>query len=141
MRRKIALLSLFFVNIVLLAHAVLPHHHHETYVCLFDKHSCHDNDSSEVKTYCHHEHHGQNEDSADCLLKNLVVLPAKSFKQAFQSFIYTSDYHHFNDFLINLNDERTFFLSSSYHFPQVTEESSYPNYVSQCLGLRAPPVV
>ncbi|MFH1001353.1 MAG: DUF6769 family protein [Bacteroidota bacterium] len=141
MRRKIALFILFFANIILLAHAVLPHHHHETYVCLFDKHSYHDNDSSEEKTFCHHEHHGQNEDSADCLLKNLVVLPAKSIKQAFQSFTYTSDYHHFNDFLLNFDDERSGFLSSSNHFQQFTEESSYLNYVSRCLGLRAPPVV
>lgn len=141
MRRKIALISLIFVNIILLAHAVLPHHHHETFVCLFDKQCCNDCNAPEEETYCHHEHHGQNKDSEDCLLKNLVVLPAKSFKQAFQCFTYTNDYHHFNDFLIKLNDERTFFLSSSYHFPQFAEESSYTYYVSQCLGLRAPPVV
>jgi hypothetical protein len=140
-RRKIALLSLFFANIILLAHAVLPHHHHETYVCLFDNQCSDDCNAPEEKTYCHHEHHDQHKDSADCLLKNLVVLPAKSLKQVFQSFIYTSDYHHFNDFLLNFDDERSGFLSSSNHFPQFTEESSYHNYVSRCLGLRAPPVV
>lgn len=140
-KRKIALIFLFFVNIVLLAHAVLPHHHHDTYVCLFDKHNCDDCSTPEENTFCHHEHNNSNKDSGDCLLKNLVVVPAKSLKQVIQSFICTTDYHHFNDILINLNKKRSDFQYSHYHYPPFADGSDYFIYVSRCLGLRAPPVV
>lgn len=75
-RKTIAFIFILLANIILLAHVVFPHHHHEQQVCLNFSH-CHNtgNDSSTHPTDCTHEHDSESP-VTNCILKQLVVVPA-----------------------------------------------------------------
>lgn len=71
MPKKFAAISLIMLaSVLMLAHAVIPHHHHENHVC-FEQQSCsHDqahNGHSEADRY------PENQDGECCLLANLQL--------------------------------------------------------------------
>lgn len=74
--RKISLIVLFAVSLVLIMHAVLPHHHHQDDVCFTDSH-CNET-SRHDDTGCtddeDHEHDGQDA-ASKCTLHSTFLLP------------------------------------------------------------------
>jgi hypothetical protein len=142
-KRNTALFFLIIVNIILLAHAVIPHHHHQTQVCLQNSH-CQDDGIAHKHSNPEpqHEHDGKN-NSDNCILNQAIVLPVNQVKQEFKNYN-NSDYHsHLNDFqFILLYTETEVFIA---FFTLITADfsvtSSYSDFVSSSLGLRAPPVV
>ena len=81
-RRTAAYVFIFLANIVLLAHAVIPHHHHKDEICIVN--SLYQQEKElhrrfDAKEDCKHE---GDRDLQICVLKNqAVAFPQKSLKQ------------------------------------------------------------
>ena len=143
MKRITGICILVLVNILLLAHTIIPHHHHQTQVCLQNSH-CQD-DGIAHKHSNHepqHEHDGKN-NSDNCILKQAIVLPGNQVKQEFKN-LNNADYHsHFNDYqFILLNTDKAVIIAFfSLNTADFSFTTPFSDFVSSSLGLRAPPVV
>ena len=142
MLRKItAYIFILLANTVLLAHAVVPHHHHHEQVCI-DNTCCQENakDHEHNTPQDNHQHDGDN-NSATCVLKQVVVLPSNLGRQ--ENACYYGYDNHSYDFIsivfLTGNDE---FIPVFRIFDSVNDlASSYPSFLNTSLGLRAPPIV
>jgi hypothetical protein len=65
-------------NLIILAHAVVPHHHHQMQVCLGALHCLHDHHSTNQASSAHHNDHDGGKEA--CFLKQLVVIPSNQAK-------------------------------------------------------------
>ena len=71
-KRTTAVAFLMLANFILLAHAVVPHHHHNKQVCLEKTHCIHDGFTDEHdNNRDSHSHDGENNHN-DCVLKEPV---------------------------------------------------------------------
>ena len=147
MKRALSLSCLLLANIILLAHAALPHHHHETIsICFCDTTHCDNN-----KETCTHEHHGTetahhehtNYPSSDkCCIIDTIYTPA-------QNNIKTSCHQHekcdcgkMTVYALVSNNLYTsdFVGDTIFHFRQNPYVPLfYSEFISQSIGLRAPP--
>ena len=134
-------------NIVLLAHAVIPHHHHENEVCIASL-SCedeHEIDSQENHKHCaiHDYEHNDHKDVENCTLRNIEYLSSRNSKHECNCGIYFNHNHEFNDFQTVLFDidfyQYSFYVVSKIPIPE--SSNFYINFVNTSLSLRAPPVV
>ena len=136
-RRAIALSFLFFAKTIVLSHAIIPHHYHNQIpVASFahHHHECglsYDHHSNLcVDPYCHI--HGNVE---DCKLAEYYIKICKC-KQAF--LLHHCDTELFFCFLTLFSDYTVSIADDiSLQFGQ--NISHYTKYISQSLGLRAPP--
>jgi len=129
-------------GILLVAHAVIPHHHHNKQICLERSHCIHDDLKVEHGTNTgSHSHDGENSHD-DCVLKIPVVVLSNQGKTDFR-FINDTDRSGldvFHDNLVVISTEFPIPVLSSYVYERVTD-SLYPSLVAASLGLRAPPAV
>lgn len=125
-----------------LAHAVIPHHHHQVVVCV--------EDIQHEERACHHDdgihEHGDNDHqegfphATPCEFKLAVVVPSSQAKQL-RACDDCSDNHQHDFFLITAEKHSAvlFLLSAVSNDPDYS--SFYTSYVTSTLGLRAPPIV
>jgi len=131
MKRALSLSFLLFVNMVILAHAVIPHHHHDGIPVLV----------------AHHEHDGNtpvnnyNDELQDYWLMTIVKIRLGNDKQIYQSCDF--DFH-FQPYFIT--------LFSNNEIPQIKDDidfqlgyhpyviSFFTEFIVLATGLRAPPV-
>ena len=142
-RRVVAISLMFLANIVLLAVTVVPHHHHGDMICFTVSHCCgheHDTDCShnEHNPSHAHEHHGD----AGCCNVEEWLLPniEPNDKHSYFCYCVTCDSGH--DLFISIIPQFLEFSSQTECLPfrQAPFEETYISvYVSQTLGLRAPP--
>ena len=140
-RRALAISFLFLANIVLLAVVVVPHHHHEDMICFTVSHCGgheHDTDCShdEQQPSHTHEHHSD----VNCCSIEEWVLPniAPGHKHQCHCFCTACNNDLFVAILPDFSEPNI--KSVSLPFRQApTTESYLCIYVSQTLGLRAPP--
>ena len=142
-RRALAISFLFLANIVLLAVAAVPHHHHGDMICFTASHCCghnHDADCShhEQQPSHTHEHHGD----AGCCNVEEWLLPniEPSDKLSHLCFCTTCDSGH--DLFVSIIPKLLKLPPQMENLPfrQAPFEEKYISvYVSQTLGLRAPP--
>ena len=139
LKRAISLSFLLLANMLLLAHLVIPHHHHEKTGMCFLRHC---QDSNEAHHHQHqdtqaHQHEG-NAASDKCSLDNAYA-PANNHKK-----ITGSAAHNKYDcsFLITNNLRIQEFLESTLKTFRLKPcvLSVYTDYIVQSLGLRAPPL-
>ena len=141
-RRLIAISFIMLASILLVAHAVVPHHHHNKQICLERSHCIHDD-----LTHGHgpnsgsHSHDGEN-NHEDCVLKDPVVVLSNESKPDFRFVNETvrPGLDAFHDNLLNNSTEFHIPLLSSYVYERVTD-SLYPSLISASTGLRGPPAV
>ncbi|MDO9512389.1 MAG: hypothetical protein Q7J34_11565 [Bacteroidales bacterium] len=78
MRKKsLAFCFMMLANLIILAHAAIPHHHHDNHICLSGLNEIHS-----AQTIQHHAddtHDGQLPDHC-CVLKQVILYPAQSHK-------------------------------------------------------------
>jgi hypothetical protein len=76
-KRQITLMLLMFANVFLLAHAVLPHSHHDGIVCFsFEKisHCNHCSDHHDISgCCCEYNKKNHHSNSEDCNLKDIIL--------------------------------------------------------------------
>lgn len=141
MIKKITAYSLILLaNFVLLAHAVLPHHHHEQQVCIEQKHCANDAESHVHNIDIKDHQHDGNKNSTTCILKQSILIPSAQIR-ILNNCDNCSDNHNHD-----------FYILSNYgyvDFQPITEiiiytpdlPSFYTKNVTPTLGLRAPPIV
>lgn len=138
-RKTTAIIFILLANIVLLAHAVFPHHHHNQQVCLSNSHCQHsDNDSSTHPADCTHEHGSENPVTT-CTLKQLVIIPANQGKIE-PVILYLEN---FTDCFI-LQPEYSNALQSTELLrinPYPKDVPLFQTFLDDSQGLRAPPAV
>lgn len=140
MIKKLTAYSFILIaNLVLLAHAVLPHHHHEQQVCIEQTHCDSDQDAHIHNTPAQdHQHDGT--DNTTCVLKQAVIVPSSQAKSV-NSRDNCSDNHN-HDFYILSNFGHVDLQPVS---EVVTCNPEFPSFfisfVTTSLGLRAPPIV
>ncbi len=141
-KKAISVSLLLFVNMLMLAHIVIPHHHHEEAetVCLFDTHC---KDSKEAHNHeCHdthnHDHEGNPTENKCCIDKvytradnNARTCSVHKNCNCWQT-LYTLIPNNFNaqDFV----DDTVIHFRQKPHLPLF-----YTDFVAQSIGLRAPP--
>jgi len=142
MKKAIAILFILIANIVLLVHAVVPHHDHENMlICLFDSH-CRDCDSACNETDCDTPAHHQDKACTNrcCIVDNMIDPSDSKEKTIFQIhtkcdcrqiiYLLLANAIYLQDFT---NDTLSLFLFAPYIVASDTE------YIVRSLGLRAPP--
>jgi hypothetical protein len=144
-KKKTAFIFVLLANIVLLAHAVVPHHHHHNAneICI---------STSDCETDCkEHKHitpacthgHENNEKSECCTLNQFVVIPATSIRQENNWVGCPDNKGTFDDFQAIL-----FYYVLKADVPILETDarlqfttSFFTQFVVSSLGLRAPPTV
>jgi hypothetical protein len=141
--KQVAIFFIFLANIILLAHAAVPHHQHETQVCIESSHCPNDSIPHNHNTSGHNNQHDGENGSDCCHIKQLVVVPSNHVKQEGKCSFLTDG--HFPDYgfqavLLNLEFQHfrsTVVLNTDVPF----RTSHYIVFVKSSLGLRAPPTV
>lgn len=81
--KKTAYIITILANIILLAYAVVPHHHHKFQVCVISEH-CQTNDFDDTENH----HHDSQTKSNNCLLSQAILLPIGNNTKEDQSIVY-----------------------------------------------------
>ncbi len=127
----------------MLAHVVIPHHHHEDEVCIVSSHCENDHDTHNHKESNHsHKHHG-NGHFEYCVLNQIVVLPASNEEPEYKVLPLTYNPKNFASFCASLSDKevRIDLLGSINRHTQNNTSSFFSQIVRSCISLRAPPIV
>jgi len=142
-RKKTALLFILLANIVLLAHAVVPHHHHKGLFCtevtncqiVSEDHRHHLSEPT-------HEHNGD-KSAENCVLKQIVVVPVNSLRHEFKCVVCDDNHALVDDFQAVLSkSEPLFFVPSLVSNAQIVSNFSPQSiFALSSIGLRAPPSV
>lgn len=141
MIKKLTAYSFILVaNIVLLAHAVLPHHHHEQQVCIERTHCTSDTDAHVHNTDAKDHQHDGNSNTTACVLKQAILIPSTQ-SRTLNNCDNCSDNHN-HDFYILSNFG---YVDLQPVLQVVTYNPEFPSFfisfVTTSLGLRAPPIV
>lgn len=143
LKRSIAISLLVLASTVWLAHAILPHHHHNSMACLVTEHCRHDND---IHTHNpesgSHDH--DNSKSSNCTLNQSVIVPQSGLK-GYSGIAASPANGSYLDFIqaIVAYTHSIAFLSPKTHTVYLNSVSTklYLASIGKSLGLRAPPEV
>lgn len=145
MKKGIILTSLLLAGMILLAHSIVPHHHHDMVaVALLNVFHPSKNDTDRFANTHQNEHKGQHTDhnahkiSEDCLLKNIYVKGNKDQQTAldnssFSLYPYLVLFCLSTPPILNENSVDLFCRRKPYSV------SYHIMFISQATGLRAPP--
>lgn len=142
-RKGTAIFFILLANFIMLAHAVVPHHHHKSQVCIESNHCLSDSYAHNHNTSAHDHEHDGGAGTENCALKQAVVISTNSVRQEFKC-LDCDDNHpqliHFQAILFS-NKFISFIpkIGSNAQIPFIT--SSYLHSLQSSLGLRAPPIV
>lgn len=138
MKKTIALFFIFFANIILLAHAALPHHHHGEEVCITISHFHTSPGGTTFPVDCTHEHDTESP-LTNCTLKQLIVVPAVQDKIE-PAFFYLDNFTESWIFKAE--------FSGDDQFTELFRTNSHPrdvllfhHFIDHAKGLRAPPAI
>lgn len=141
MRKSIAFIFLLLANLVLLAHTMIPHHHHDrVIVCIGEIHCSDNEDSHNHQASNSHAHkHNDSSSSKECIIKDIYTRVDNS-KQISGSGV--DKYIEFPDSLL-FSDTHSLFniwvLKATTYNQKKYLISYYPVFFTQPIGLRAPP--
>ena len=152
MKRITAIFFILLANIALLAHAVIPHHHHDkvavAIINIFEGHQSHNHENDEHDHSHHHHqtaehhshHHSHNGDAEECLISDTVYIPSK-----IQEDLANADWLDGQDFdieLIWIADNIS--IASCFEVlslkPKPYTARIHLDCLTRSIGLRAPPV-
>jgi hypothetical protein len=138
-KKLIAYSFIFLANLAILAHAVLPHHHHEQQVC-FERAHCTDDAEAFSHNSTEHNHQHDATDNTTCVLSQAVIIPLSQTKSISNCDHRSGTDNH--DFFIISNFGYDDFQSYSETKASAPEFHSFLiSFVTTSLGLRAPPIV
>ena len=124
---------------LILAHFALHHHHHEGQVCFVTTH-CNNDESGSNES---HDQSHDAEDDACCVLKQTVVIPAKSIREVPNQWDDPSgkEILKYNQTANLLSIDHIYYKSAFLGCNQ--NNICTPRYsflLNKCIGLRAPPL-
>jgi hypothetical protein len=141
-RKSITLFFILIANFVLLAHAIIPHHHHQNEVYIVG--STYDTNSEIHKhgaNECEHDHKNENE-ADDCSLNQIVVVRANQIRHEIKFIDCADNSTQLKGIQAVLFDNggRLFLLNVSTINPPILP-SIYSDFVGTLVCLRGPPLV
>jgi hypothetical protein len=142
-KRTTAYTFIILAGLLFLAHAVIPHHHHDNNICFVNKHCTNDNLKDEHGTNGKSHSHDEDDNSDHCILKTPIVLPVNQNNTDFNfSNRPNGNTGHDCFYYASLNSATLLKIPvlSPFIFEQ-SENFTYSSLVSDSVGLRAPPVV
>ncbi len=127
---------------ILLAHAIIPHHHHNSEICVFNPYSSAEHKTDEHNKNCSTNHkHDKSNDDQTCILKKIVVFRSGA-EQDFEVARFIDIYkdYFFTAVLPSgrLNSPKPPRFQDSVRWPV---SSFYSFFAPKSFGLRAPPLV
>ncbi|NQU33935.1 MAG: hypothetical protein HQ521_11920 [Bacteroidetes bacterium] len=139
------IISISFVvvaNILLLANLVIPHHHHESEICVDVSHCESDNVKHDDSSTKHDHDHDSTSKTDHCALNQVYIVATDNVKQDYSSFIFSCSNYELSDYLALLfhdesQESQLDITFNEYHYSL----NSYYNFISTSKGLRAPPIV
>ncbi len=140
MKKITAILFVLLANIIIVAHAVVPHHHLSNKVLIITEHHDADDFNHKHHTDDHDHEHGDANDYDFCLLKQVISIPTNTSKQEFSSPSIDFEFGNRlailikNDFACNPPPILSY-LQTSFH------SLFYTCFINSVSGLRAPPTV
>lgn len=139
LKKRTIFFFIFLANIILLAHSVIPHHHHDDNMVCVEKEPCADNANPHEHNSDPHKDHNGNTDSQSCVLFQSVILNNQT-KKDFDCLNCKPDIPvlHYS-ILSSIFKENSLKTQDFSCLPVL--KSKYSVFISQCDGLRAPPVV
>jgi hypothetical protein len=144
MKKTIALLFILVANIILVAHAVIPHHDHENMLICFIVSHCSDLSDAHSETDCETPAHHTNQDndcSDKCCCIDTVFDPSDNKERTICCTHSKYECQHTSYILIaSTIDLQAFRYDSFFSSPNKPFiVSCHIDYISQSQGLRAPP--
>ena len=136
------ILIVILTGMLLLAHAIVPHHHHNLQVCVVDIHSGHKDATHDHSCNNENHQHDHEADDLSCILEKIVMFrPGQSEQDG--------------KFILSLDDEANYFFVTIFSNPETNQfysgelnnssppdlEKTYANQAPKTFGLRAPPTV
>ncbi len=134
--KRIALFFILLANTILLAHTIIPHHHHNGLVAsVASTKSSHNSD----KSFNDHSH--DSDDDADCALRKEILIPGRSFR----SFINPQDYDPEQKLFQDIHNSIPIITTPLYYLSFFSSRihddvSQYLFLLNNSQGLRAPPL-
>lgn len=122
------------------AHAVMPHHHHDSIVCIESSHCADDSKSHEHQSNPNKHQHDGNNDVQNCILKQVIstqnnhiqkICKCVNCNNNFTILIFAVLFSEIDNYSVKITENS--------YFPII--QSDYFVFVSKCFGLRAPPIV
>ena len=132
-----------FASIVLLSHAVVPHHHHDSMACfVLPYEGGHEHDACVHHDTDHQEKHDTDQNNDCCILNDILAVIPDNYKQEDLNFDFSLILNNTNCFLSmiivpDLEKEQLIFYKDFRQRPILV--NSYEVYAAHSLGLRAPP--
>lgn len=146
MKNKTAIFFLMLANIIILAHAVVPHHHlpHQSFFLTAETAEAEsEHHHAESSDFDHDHDHDNKSDNEHCLLNRIIGLPTNTVRQLC-SYDFHADLHPdfggFHAVLLFVQFECVVQAVTIRLRPPLLA-FSYISYASSVLGLRAPPAI
>jgi len=138
-----AIFFILFANVIILAHAMLPHHQHHGEIFLVNSHHESSCDSHEHSHAAKTSDHDSGHDIQCCELAHDFIIPSNQINQESKLFDITFNYHGVALFQAILGNRALSSLTQIELFgnppPLITSADSL--FINKALGLRAPPIV
>jgi hypothetical protein len=141
-RKGLTILILFLASVLLLAHAVVPHHHHNLQVCVADIH-CNNKDDAH-KHFCNQENHkhDHNTDDLSCILEKIIMFRSGQSDQDDKQIVSPdNEKNYFFVLLFSLTGVEVNYSSGTNSTSPQFHINSYVSFAPRTSGLRAPPTV
>lgn len=142
MKRKIAIFFVLLANIIILAHAAIPHHHFPFIAVSLEQSIGYEHEHNHATPDFNHHHHDDKDDYDHCLLNKVISITKNNLKSTVNSDI-DFDFGFSNWGFPSIIQEFKFDwdipITTIIRQPQLIS-SSYISYVASVSGLRAPPV-
>lgn len=136
-KRITAISFILFVSFVLLAHAVIPHHHHHGEFCMDNQ--CQNDIETQTNNVGEHNHKNNgNSEHQFCVLKQVVVVPQKILKSTY-NFADDQNHSHLSQFLFFYSGYDLKCFASATSVFRNDKVFYHSLFVITGLGLRAPP--
>lgn len=142
-KKRIALILLFVASSIWLAHAILPHHHHNSMACFAAKHCQQSGTANSHKSGSDSHNHNHNL-STNCVLNQSAIFPLSIFKC--NSNFSQPNFHNIihsvlQYFFVGLSFDYHLYPESHTDYTNSIPTSLYLSRVGESMGLRAPPSV
>lgn len=144
-KKRTAIFFLMLANIIILAHAVVPHHHlpHQSFFLTAETAEAESEHHHPISDFDHDHDHDNKSDNEHCLLNRIIGLPTNAVRQICGCDIHADLHPDFGGLHAVL-----LFFQFEFVEPAVTVRLrpplltfSYISYASSVLGLRAPPAI
>jgi len=140
-KRVKSYIFLVIANVIFLAYAVIPHHHHQEQLCVLTSH-CHNDLEAQKHHSCDDQHEHDNNQHV-CALNQPALKPSNQTKQECKCFVFNHNHTPspllFTQFIFAGTEEFRPSLCAAYRVPDIS--GTYSDIVVASLGLRAPPAV